>query len=884
LVIDVAAGVIGGIAGGIVSAELTGGDVGKAALFGALGGGLSGGLGSLGASGASGSLFDPISGQAYTATTPSFTQGIVDTVHNATNLPNSVINTVLKAAEGAGIGAGKALISGTDPGQGALAGGISGLGSGAGQSLSDIASQTNLPANVVQAVLDTAGKAGFGAAAAAATGQDVGLSALQGAAQGFVPPALREAYDGAKAAYSAAVDAYNSVVAAFSGADASAQSAAQQAAQDAYAQIVTPAQDQLNTLEQQGQQYLDSYKAGLISQIQDAQAKYDQALAAVNQEPWAIRIVNGEAPPPTGPRGSSNLNAYEAAKPIADAYQQAYQNVQTVLQQSTSEWDSIQQMVQSQFDSNSQPLIQAIQNAGSDPAVQQAYNSTYQQQIAPVQQQAAQAAQNVTATESDLQSTTQQLRQFGVGVDPELIATAQDAADQYGIPRNLFLAQIGQESSWDPNAGAGTAHVGIGQFDAATAQQFNIDPNDPVASLYAAAALDAQRYAKTGSYVGMLQSYGTLPGDLNSLNDNQKALLSSAQTIDQATAIQPMTGTGGLDLSALNPVGSAQAAQIAPTTWQDFQNQGGNLAGATITYDLQDGTGPKTGVIASLQGNVGVRLTDGAFVGTQLIQTVSGNTGGTDTAGAQAGAGGAGGAPPAPADQAQQGFSSGPDLYGGYNAQLYKLTGLTPPSGQGTSASASSQQPGTTAASTSGVQDAIPFNEQGISTQDRAIMNLAGLSSAPSTGAASGGSTGTSAGFGGTGTGAGGQGTGTGAGGQEGGTGGGGTGGTGTGTGGEGTGTGGGDGGGSPVNLDFSAGTVPLGQRRPAGTSGQQSGPTGPTTPDIPGPGSQALAQALAAPSIGYSPGGDIFGVLGKRTPVWNKSSLRAEDTSGVSG
>jgi hypothetical protein len=245
-----------------------------------------------------------------------------------------------------------------------------------------------------------------------------------------------------------------------------------------------------------------------------------------------------------------------------------------------------------------------------------------------------------------------------------------------------------------------------------------------------------------------------------------------------------------------------------------------------------------------------------------------------DVAPPVAGGGGAGGAP-SPA----QGATTGPDTTGGgataagstpttsRDQQLLNLTGLSKDTAPQQGVSTTNLDFGT-------------FSAPVPSTHDQQIRTLAGLSTAPTasqTAAAaadSGGSTagtgtspgtgsgtGTTSGGGGTGTGAGGAGTGTGAGGTDG-TGGGGEGGTGSGGG---------------KTLDFGAGTIPLPQRRPAGT-------TGPAVPDIPGPGSQALSQALAAPAIGYSPGGDVFGVLGKRTPVWNKSSLRAEDTSGVSG
>jgi hypothetical protein len=731
LVIDVAAGVIGGIAGGIVSAELTGGDVGKAALLGGLGGGLSGGLAAAGGG---------------------LTGGIVKTVANATNLPTGVVNTVLQAAEGAGVGAGRALATGGNVGKGALAGGISGLGSGLGGQFNytDIANQTGIPPDVVQGVLNAAGKAGFGAGAAAATGQDVGLSALSGAAQGALPPLIKEAFDGAKAAYNAAFGP--------------AQDAATQAAQDAYAAIVTPAQNQLNALEQQGQDYLDSYKAGLISQIQDAQTKYEQALAAVNQEPWAIRIVNGEAPPPTGPRGSGNLGAYEAAKPIADAYQQADQNLQAVTQQATADWNSIQQMVQSQFDSNSQPLIQTIQNAGSDPSVQQAYDTTLQQNLAPAQQQLADAQSAVDAA----------LQQ----VNPVGTAEAAPAALE------------------NPFAGNYQGYQSLAQASQALPQTTAAERNQ----YFVAQGSDGLFYVVPKADAAV----GTPLGDFI-----QKNYAVSNPAPPSSTAGEPHVGVQ-FSPPLVYPAGGPDPGAGGPT---GAGGTGGALSG-------QDATTP------GAAGDPGTT----SFNTPQAQNLVPG---------------------------------AGSQELSSRDRQLISLSGLSSQPAQQQGVSTTNLDFGT-------------FSAPVPSTHDQQIRNLAGLSTAPTTSqtaassasgtgttAGTGSGTGTSEGFGGTGTGAGGAGTGTGAGGQEGGTGGGGTGGTGSGDG---------------KTLDFGAGTIPLAQRRPAGQT------SGPTTPDIPGPGSQALAQALAAPAIGYSPGGDIFGVLGKRTPVWNQSSLRAEDTSGVSG
>lgn len=89
--------------------------------------------------------------------------------------------------------------------------------------------------------------------------------------------------------------------------------------------------------------------------------------------------------------------------------------------------------------------------------------------------------------------------------------TAIAAANRYGIPTDLFTAQIGQESSFNPNAINGNAQ-GIAQFMPGTAKDFGINPLDPGASLDAAAKYDSQLYNQYGSWQTAMQKYGTTAG------------------------------------------------------------------------------------------------------------------------------------------------------------------------------------------------------------------------------------------------------------------------------------------------------------------------------------------------------------------------------------
>lgn len=90
-------------------------------------------------------------------------------------------------------------------------------------------------------------------------------------------------------------------------------------------------------------------------------------------------------------------------------------------------------------------------------------------------------------------------------------ATAVAAANKYGVPTNLFTAQIGQESSFNPSAQNGNAY-GIAQFMPATAAAMGVNSSDPTSSLYGAAKYDAQLYSQYGSWQTALQKYGTTAG------------------------------------------------------------------------------------------------------------------------------------------------------------------------------------------------------------------------------------------------------------------------------------------------------------------------------------------------------------------------------------
>lgn len=102
----------------------------------------------------------------------------------------------------------------------------------------------------------------------------------------------------------------------------------------------------------------------------------------------------------------------------------------------------------------------------------------------------------------------------------EYMTLAKQFASQAGIPPDLFVKQINQESGFNPKALSSAGAIGIAQFMPGTAAGLGINPHDPVQSLRGAASLMA-RYVKQygGDYAKALAAYNAGGGALqNAIN------------------------------------------------------------------------------------------------------------------------------------------------------------------------------------------------------------------------------------------------------------------------------------------------------------------------------------------------------------------------------
>lgn len=89
---------------------------------------------------------------------------------------------------------------------------------------------------------------------------------------------------------------------------------------------------------------------------------------------------------------------------------------------------------------------------------------------------------------------------------------ARRYARRHGLNPTLFERQIGEESNFNPNARSPAGATGIAQIMPGTARGWGVNPNDPRASLNAAARAMAQYVRQYGSYRNALVAYNAGPG------------------------------------------------------------------------------------------------------------------------------------------------------------------------------------------------------------------------------------------------------------------------------------------------------------------------------------------------------------------------------------
>lgn len=93
----------------------------------------------------------------------------------------------------------------------------------------------------------------------------------------------------------------------------------------------------------------------------------------------------------------------------------------------------------------------------------------------------------------------------------EYLDMARSAARQHGVPEDLFLRLVQQESNWNPNAKSHKGALGLAQLMPATARALGVDPKIPQQNLEGGARYLAKQYRKFGSWKLALAAYNAGP-------------------------------------------------------------------------------------------------------------------------------------------------------------------------------------------------------------------------------------------------------------------------------------------------------------------------------------------------------------------------------------
>ena len=94
----------------------------------------------------------------------------------------------------------------------------------------------------------------------------------------------------------------------------------------------------------------------------------------------------------------------------------------------------------------------------------------------------------------------------------EYLEVAKAAARKHGVPEDMFLKLVQQESGWNPGAVSPKGATGLAQLMPGTAAILGVDPTNPHQNLEGGARYLRQMYDKFGSWRLALAAYNAGPG------------------------------------------------------------------------------------------------------------------------------------------------------------------------------------------------------------------------------------------------------------------------------------------------------------------------------------------------------------------------------------
>lgn len=92
------------------------------------------------------------------------------------------------------------------------------------------------------------------------------------------------------------------------------------------------------------------------------------------------------------------------------------------------------------------------------------------------------------------------------------LQVARDMARKHGVPEDLFLRLVQQESNWKTKAKSHKGAIGLAQLMPGTAANLGVDPHDPRQNLEGGARYLRLMYDRYGNWRHALAAYNAGPG------------------------------------------------------------------------------------------------------------------------------------------------------------------------------------------------------------------------------------------------------------------------------------------------------------------------------------------------------------------------------------
>ena len=107
---------------------------------------------------------------------------------------------------------------------------------------------------------------------------------------------------------------------------------------------------------------------------------------------------------------------------------------------------------------------------------------------------------------------TEAVPKFRGAYKGKYLEIAKAAAKKHGVPEDLFLRLVQQESGWNPGAVSHKGATGLAQLMPGTAKKLGVDIADPHQNLEGGARYLRMMYDKFGSWKLALAAYNAGPG------------------------------------------------------------------------------------------------------------------------------------------------------------------------------------------------------------------------------------------------------------------------------------------------------------------------------------------------------------------------------------